>query len=56
MELQSDLSISYAKNETLRDKLTSSDAKQNEMQELIRYYEGTIYKLDSSHNIQLLFH
>jgi hypothetical protein len=41
MKLQSDLSISHAKNQTLRDKLTSSDVKQSELQELIRYYEGT---------------
>ena len=40
-KLQSDLSISYAENRTLQDQLTSCDAKQNELQELIRNYEGT---------------
>ncbi|KAK4022460.1 hypothetical protein OUZ56_007922 [Daphnia magna] len=39
MKLQSDLSISYAKNGTLRDQLTSSDAKLKELQALICYYE-----------------
>lgn len=41
MKLQSDLSISYAKNGTLLDQLTSSDAKLKELQALICYYEGT---------------
>nr|CAH0103776.1 unnamed protein product [Daphnia galeata] len=37
---QSDLSISYAENQTLQDQLTSCDAKRNELQELIRNYEA----------------